>query len=50
MSVGELTDGAGVSGNHLATQFKFHVGLTPKRVARTYRFTQTDLYDDACIR
>ncbi|WP_328877090.1 helix-turn-helix domain-containing protein [Streptomyces sp. NBC_00299] len=27
-----------MSGNHLATQFKAHVGITPKRVARIYRF------------
>jgi AraC-like DNA-binding protein len=38
--VGALTDAAGVSGNHLATQFKSHVGVTPKRVARIYRFAR----------
>lgn len=27
---------AGVSGNHRATQFKSHLGVTPKRVARIY--------------
>jgi AraC-like DNA-binding protein len=32
--VGALADAAGVSGNHLATQIKSHVGVTPKRVAR----------------
>jgi AraC-like DNA-binding protein len=38
--VGALTDAAGVSGNHLATQFKSHVGVTPKRLARIYRFAR----------
>jgi AraC-like DNA-binding protein len=38
--VGALIDVAGVSGNHLATQFKSHVGVPPKRVARIYRFAQ----------
>jgi AraC-like DNA-binding protein len=45
--VGALTDAAGVSGNHLATQFKSHVGLTPKRVARIYRFARLILSVDA---
>ncbi|HXA34168.1 MAG TPA: helix-turn-helix domain-containing protein [Acidimicrobiales bacterium] len=36
--VGALTDAAGVSGNHLAAQYKSHVGVTPKRVGRIYRF------------
>ncbi|HEY3956551.1 MAG TPA: helix-turn-helix domain-containing protein, partial [Streptosporangiaceae bacterium] len=35
-----LADAAGVSGNHLAAQFKSHVGVTPKRVARIYRFAR----------
>ena len=47
VSVGALTDAAGVSGNHLATQFKSHVGVTPKRVARIYRFAQLILSVDA---
>jgi AraC-like DNA-binding protein len=47
VSVGALTDGAGVSGNHLATQFKSHVGVTPKRVARIYRFARLILSVDA---
>jgi AraC-like DNA-binding protein len=42
-----LTDAAGVSGNHLATQFKSHVGVTPKRVARIYRFARLILSVDA---
>jgi AraC-like DNA-binding protein len=45
--VGALTDAAGVSGNHLTTQFKAHVGVTPKRVARIYRFAQLILSVDA---
>jgi len=47
VSVGALTDGAGVSGNHLATQFKSHLGVTPKRVARIYRFAGLILSVDA---
>lgn len=46
VAVGALADGAGVSGNHLATQFKAHVGVTPKRVARIYRFTRLILSVD----
>jgi AraC-like DNA-binding protein len=45
--VGALTDAAGVSGNHLAAQFKSHVGVTPKRVARIYRFARLILSVDA---
>jgi AraC-like DNA-binding protein len=45
--VGALTDAAGVSGNHLATQFKSHVGVTPKRLARIYRFAGLILSVDA---
>ncbi|MEV7801792.1 helix-turn-helix domain-containing protein [Microbispora sp. NPDC088329] len=45
--VGVLADAAGVSGNHLATQFKSHVGITPKRVARIYRFARLILAVDA---
>jgi AraC-like DNA-binding protein len=45
--VGALTDAAGVSGTHLAAQFKFHVGVTPKRVARIYRFAQLIVSVDA---
>ncbi|GLY83785.1 helix-turn-helix domain-containing protein [Actinoallomurus iriomotensis] len=45
--VSALADAAGVSGNHLATQFKFHVGVTPKRVARIYRFARLILSVDA---
>ena len=45
--VGALTEAAWVSGNHLATQFKSHVGVTPKRVARIYRFARLILSVDA---
>ena len=45
--VAALADGAGVSGNHLAMQFKSHVGVTPKRVARIYRFARLILSVDA---
>ncbi|MFF4596042.1 helix-turn-helix domain-containing protein [Amycolatopsis sp. NPDC001319] len=45
--VGALSGSAGVSVNHLATQFKAHVGLTPKRVARIYRFARLILSVDA---
>lgn len=47
LPVSALADAAGVSGNHLATQFKSHVGVTPKRVARIYRFAQLILSVDA---
>ena len=45
--VGALSDAAGVSGNHLAAQFKSHVGVTPKRVARIYRFARLIVSVDA---
>jgi AraC-like DNA-binding protein len=45
--VGMLAEAAGVSGNQLAAQFKAHVGLTPKRVARIYRFARVILTVDA---
>lgn len=44
--VGTLTEAAGVSTTHLATQFRTHVGVTPKRVARIYRFAQLILSAD----
>lgn len=47
VQVATLTDGAGVSGNHLAAQFKSHLGVTPKRMARIYRFTRLILSVDA---
>jgi AraC-like DNA-binding protein len=42
-----LTDHAGVSSNQLAAQFKAHVGITPKRLARIYRFARLILTADA---
>ena len=45
--IGALSDATGVSGNHLASQFKAHVGATPKRLARIYRFTRLILSVDA---
>ena len=47
LPVGVLTDGAGVSRNYVAAQFKSHVGVTPKRVARIYRFARLILSVDA---
>jgi AraC-like DNA-binding protein len=47
VSVGTLTNDAGVSANHLATQFKSHLGVTPKRMARIYRFARLILSVDA---
>jgi AraC-like DNA-binding protein len=47
VQIGALADGAGVSGNHLATNFKSHVGITPKRMARIYRFARLILSVDA---
>ena len=38
VSIGGLGEAAGVSSTHLADRFKSLVGLTPKRLARTYRF------------
>ena len=47
--VGALADGIGVSGNHLASQFKRRVGVTPKRLARIYRFARLILSIDALL-
>lgn len=47
VSVGALAGAAGVSGNHLANLFKAHVGVTPKRVARIYRFARLIVSVDA---
>jgi AraC-like DNA-binding protein len=44
--VATLAADAGVSPNHLAHQFKERVGLTPKRVARIYRFARLILSVD----
>jgi AraC-like DNA-binding protein len=45
--IASLADDAGVSANHLSTQFKAHLGVTPKRVARIYRFARLILSVDA---
>ncbi|MGK3205752.1 helix-turn-helix domain-containing protein [Amycolatopsis sp. MEPSY49] len=41
VAIGDLSATAGVSSTHLAQRFKELVGVTPKRLARTYRFTAT---------
>ncbi len=42
-AIGDLSVAAGVSSTHLARRFKQLVGVTPKRLARTYRLTSTVL-------
>src|SRR5919199_1701015 len=46
VAIGDLSMAAGVSSTHLARRFKEVVGITPKRLARTYRFTATVLAID----
>ena len=46
VAIGELSVAAGVSSTHLAQRFKEVIGVTPKRLARTYRFTATVLAID----
>ena len=41
--IGRLCADIGVSVNHLATRFKQLVGITPKQLARTYRFARVVL-------
>src|SRR4051794_2657127 len=41
VTIGDLRVAAGVSSTHLAQRFKELIGLTPKRLARTYRFAAT---------
>jgi AraC-like DNA-binding protein len=43
VAIGELRSAAGVSSTYLAQRFKELVGVTPKRLARTYRFAVTVL-------
>ncbi|MEV4278864.1 helix-turn-helix domain-containing protein [Actinoplanes xinjiangensis] len=43
VAIDGLRASAGVSSTHLAQRFKQLVGVTPKRLARTYRFTTTVL-------
>jgi AraC-like DNA-binding protein len=38
VAIGDLSVAAGVSSTHLAQRFKELIGVTPKRLARTYRF------------
>jgi AraC-like DNA-binding protein len=40
LSIVGLTEAAGVSSTHLAARYKHLVGITPKRLARTYRFAK----------
>ena len=47
VSIGGLCADAGVSTTHLAQRFRQLVGLTPKRLARTYRFEKVVLNVDA---
>jgi AraC-like DNA-binding protein len=46
VAIGDLSVAAGVSSTHLAQRFKELVGVTPKRLARTYRFAATMLAID----
>jgi AraC-like DNA-binding protein len=41
VAIGDLSVATGVSSTHLAKRFRELVGVTPKRLARTYRFTAT---------
>ncbi|HIY66166.1 MAG TPA: helix-turn-helix domain-containing protein [Candidatus Agrococcus pullicola] len=38
VAISDLRDSAGVSDTHLAQRFKALIGVTPKRLARSYRF------------
>ena len=46
VAIGDLSVAAGVSTTHLAQRFKELIGVTPKRLARTYRFAATVLAID----
>jgi AraC-like DNA-binding protein len=41
VAIGDLSVAAGVSNTHLAQRFKALIGVTPKRLARSYRFVAT---------
>ncbi|GAA1857829.1 helix-turn-helix domain-containing protein [Asanoa iriomotensis] len=41
VAIGDLNVAAGVSSTHLTQRFKELIGVTPKRLARTHRFTAT---------
>ncbi|MCX4704001.1 helix-turn-helix domain-containing protein [Streptomyces sp. NBC_01373] len=43
VAIGDLSVAAGVSSTHLAQRFKELIGVTPKRLARSYRFAATVL-------
>jgi AraC-like DNA-binding protein len=43
VAIDELRVSAGVSSTHLTQRFKELIGVTPKRLARTYRFATTVL-------
>ncbi|MCA2211651.1 helix-turn-helix domain-containing protein [Jidongwangia harbinensis] len=47
--IGDLSVAAGVSSTHLAQRFKDLIGVTPKRLARAYRFTATVLAIDPAV-
>ena len=46
VAIGELSAATGVSSTHLAQRFKELIGVTPKRIARTYRFAAAVLAVD----
>jgi AraC-like DNA-binding protein len=46
VAIADLSVTAGVSSTHLARRFKELIGVTPKRLARTYRFAATVLAID----
>ncbi|GAA3535773.1 hypothetical protein GCM10022419_014310 [Nonomuraea rosea] len=46
VAIGGLSVAAGVSSTHLTQRFKELIGVTPKRLARTYRFAATVLAID----
>ncbi len=46
VSIGELSDAAGISNTHLAHRFRELIGVTPKRLARAQRFASTMLAVD----
>ncbi|MET7279923.1 helix-turn-helix domain-containing protein [Kribbella sp. NPDC005582] len=49
VAIGDLTAAAGVSSTHLNQRFKEIIGVTPKRLARTYRFAATVLAIDPAV-
>ena len=49
VAIGDLCATAGVSSTHLTQRFKEIIGVTPKRLARTYRFAATVLALDPAV-